>query len=129
MKTLAELQALTPQIAHCGQAQYDQWSQNEDGYDHEVGYGGICHLIVDEIIKLLNSHRFETVSYSLDSEVHVVAIVQLKEGVFELDIPYRHYETGGGYTWKKVPNVKFDESMVIINKIDSDPNKFDDYLI
>lgn len=129
MKSLAELQSLIPQIAQCGQTQYDQWSQNEEGYDHEVDYGGICHLIVDEIIKLLNNHLFETVSYSLDSEVHVVTIIQLQEGVFELDIPYRHYETGGGYIWKKIPNVKFDESMVTINKISSDPKNFDDYLI
>lgn len=127
MKTFDELNQLKSKIAECGQIQYDQWSQDEQGYDHEVGVGGICHLIVDEIIKLLDKHQFESLSYSLDSEVHVVTVVQLKEGVFILDIPYQYYEKGGGYQWKKIPNVIFDETFVTISKISSDPQYFETY--
>lgn len=39
------------------------------------------------------------------------------EVLFEVDIPYDNYETGGGFTWKKKPNIKFDDSMVIISDL------------
>lgn len=127
MKSLEDLNLLKQQIAQCGQKQYDLWEQDSTGYDHEVGYGGICHLIADEIVSLLDRHRIESFSYSLDTEVHVLVVCKLTEGVFFIDIPHRFYERGGGYTWKKIPNVIFESDMVSIDKISSDPDEFENY--
>lgn len=33
---------------------------------------------------------------------------------FIIDIPYYEYEVGSGYNWKKIPDVKFDASSIII---------------
>ena len=125
LKTLSQLKAEIPKLLKAAQKQYDEWDQDEDGYDHEVGSGGIYHLIVDAMLDVLND--FDATSLSLDSEVHVIGIVKLEEGVFELDVPYSLYEKGGGYTWKKIPNVVFEPSDIVISRISSDPEDFDEY--
>jgi hypothetical protein len=51
-----------------------------------------------------------------------------KEGVYLIDIPYEVYETGGGYTWKKIPDVEFSKSDIVIRKLDGDYNSFKDYV-
>lgn len=126
LKTLSQLKEQIPKMLKAAQKEYDEWDQDDEGYDHEVGHGGICHLIVDAICDVLDG--FERASYSLDSEVHVITIVQLKEGIFEIDIPYSIYEKGGGYTWKKIPNVVFEKDDIVISKISSDPDDIKNYI-
>ena len=45
-----------------------------------------------------------------------------------IDVPYQHYEYGGGYNWAKKKNIIFEPSFIETNIISSDSNKFDDYL-
>jgi len=35
--------------------------------------------------------------------------------------------TGGGYNWKKIPDVKFDKSDITVELLDPDPNSFREY--
>jgi hypothetical protein len=128
MKSIVELKSLYPKMIPKVQNQYDVWSQDEDGYDHEVGYGGICHLIADEVVSVLQDFDIQCTTLSLDSEVHVLVIAQFQEGVYSIDVPYSIYEKGGGYQWTKIPNITFDESCITYKKIYSDPERFSEYL-
>jgi hypothetical protein len=127
LKSIQDIKPLYPEIAKVAQAQYDSWQQDAEGYDEKVGYGGICHLIVDAILPILDRAGFVCTSLSLDSEVHVLTIVQAREGVFSLDIPYSVYEQGGGYTWTKLPDVKIEPDDIMLHKIFSDPGEFAQY--
>ena len=126
LKTLAQLKQKTPKLIEAVQKIYDNWDQSDKEYgDWQVGHGGICHLIVDAMLDVLND--FDCLSFSLDTEVHVIGIVKLKEGIFSIDIPHGIYEKGGGYTWTKIPEVIFEPNDLIIDKLSSDPEEFSNY--
>lgn len=111
-----ELEKLRSKLAKAAQKVYDDWELDEDGYDSEVGVGGICHLIADAFLDEL-PHEIPATSISSDHEVHVWVAVLTEDGVYRLDIPHGIYETGGGYNWEKIPDVKFAANDVIIDHI------------
>jgi len=106
------------------QAEYDAWDENEDEY---FG-GGICHLLADKIIDELSNQGIESSSVSQQcGEVHVFVLARLSEGVVSIDInPYR-YETGAGYNWQKIQDVKFDTGDIAMDVVSQDPNDFEEY--
>lgn len=110
------------------QKEYDGWALNSDGYDEEVGSGGICHLIADSMGSVLNSIGIEYSPVCATDEQHVYIVAKFSEGVYTIDIPYSIYETGAGYNWKKKPDIKFDTNHIVISKLDGDANKFDMYI-
>jgi len=125
----ADLMKLRGALIAAAQQCYDDWVLDDDGYDFEVGAGGICHLIADEFVDILNSNGYEAVSVNSQiGENHVWSVVKMDDGVWEVDIPPYCYETGGGYTWEKIPDIKFDVDDVVINMLSSDPEDFRDYL-
>lgn len=65
---------------------------------------------------------------SSEAEVHVYVVAQTKEGVFLIDIPPHLYETGGGYNWKKIPEIIFDEDYIVIYNLSSNPQNFQEYV-
>jgi len=111
-----ELDKLRAKLAKAAQKVYDNWELDEDGYDFEVGEGGICHLIADAFLDVL-PHEIPATTISSDHEVHVWVAILTEDGVFRLDIPHGLYETGGGYNWKKIPDVKFEANDIIIDGI------------
>ena len=129
LKTSKDVFALIPQSLEAAQKVYDEWEQDEDGHDVELGTGGVCQDIASNIADVLNQHNIEsaTVSAAIGDQ-HVYTVAKLADGVFEVDIPPYVYETGGGYNWKKIPNVKFQKDHISIHKLDSDPESFDNYL-
>jgi hypothetical protein len=94
-----------------------------------LGEGGICQDIAEAMCDILIKYDIEciTVSQSI-GEQHVYVIAQTNDGIFDVDISPYTYETGGGYTWKKRKNVKFDSSDIIINKLSSDPEDYNNYI-
>jgi hypothetical protein len=42
----------------------------------------------------------------------------MKEEAYEIDIHPSTYETGGGYDWKKIPDVVFDGDDIFIGRYD-----------
>mgnify|MGYP006325822983 FL=1 len=42
----------------------------------------------------------------------------IDEKAFIIDIPNYIYEKGGGYSWRKIPNVILKENDVVIEEID-----------
>jgi hypothetical protein len=116
-------------MVRSAQKEYDEWVVDTDGNDAEVGGGGICHLVADELINALSSNGIHNCqSVCATHEQHVYVICQFKEGIYEIDIPYSIYETGGGFSWKKIPNVKFNRNSVVINRLDGDPENINNYV-
>lgn len=117
------------QLATIAQTIYDKWDASDKYYgDWQVGFGGICHLIADEITSHLNDIGIYAQTVSSDAEVHVYVVTKTKEGVYLVDIPPHLYETGGGYNWKKIPEVVFNENYIVIHKLSSNPKDFREYV-
>jgi hypothetical protein len=127
--TKQKLLNLKPKLVLAAQQVYDNWEQNEEGYCDSLGQGGICQDIASAMVGVLDKNDIEsaTVSQTI-GEQHVYVVAKTEDGIYEVDIPPYVYETGGGYCWKKIPNVKFDEKDVIINRLSSDPDEFENYI-
>jgi hypothetical protein len=120
------LLAAKPDLAKVAQEEYDQW--DESNVD-EYAEGGICHLIADRMADVLNGRGIEasTVSAQIGKQ-HVWVVARTSDGVYTVDIPPGVYETGGGYHWKKIPDVTFEAGDVVIDRLSRDPGDFDQYL-
>lgn len=129
LKSVKEIESLRPTMISKAQDIYDNWEQDDQGHDEEYGGGGICHNIADEIASVLNDHGIDAGTVSAQSGTqHVYTIGKFQEGVYEIDIHPSTYEIGAAYTWKKIPNVKFENKDIVISRIDSDPESFDTYM-
>ena len=122
---ISDIEKLRPKFAKAAQEFYDAWEVVEDGYDAEVGVGGICHLIADAIPEVLPQELPYT-SVSSDHKVHVWVAVLAEDGVYRIDIPHGLYETGGGYSWEKIPDITFDDQDLVIDQINH-TNKWVNY--
>jgi len=120
---VSRAKGMASKFAHLAQKEYDKWDEsNEDTYAR----GGICHFIADAIASLLNDVGILATTVSSSHEQHVYVIAVFIEGVYSIDIHWSVYEKGGGFTWKKIPDVKFDASDITFYLIDSDPQTFSD---
>jgi hypothetical protein len=129
LPSIKSIKPLLKTIIQAAQNEYDSWGQDEDGIDLELGEGGLCQDIADAISNILNSNGIDACGVGQSvGEQHVFVIAKFKEGVFDIDIAPSHYEFGSGYRWKKKPNVIFSIGMITVQKIDSNPNKFEQYV-
>jgi hypothetical protein len=128
--TLKSLNQLRPELAAAAQAVYDAWQQDEDGYDEELGCGGICHLIADEMLAVVAKHFPDTpmTTRSHTSEAHVDLVLATFDGVVCLDIPWSLYERGGGYTWTKLRGIQFHDRSIDIAVIDHNSRSFPEHV-
>lgn len=124
---LADLKAMAPDFAEAAQRIYDEWDQDEDGLDVELGAGGICDRIADAIVSRV-CHGFggdvQVASNLLNTEQHVVVVIALQEGVYEVDIPYAIYERGAAFRWTKIPDVRFSGGDVEFLRLSPSPADF-----
>jgi hypothetical protein len=118
---------LRGELAAAAQKVYDAWEQDEEGYDEVYAGGGVCHDIASEMAGVLNNAGIDAYTVSSNHEVHVYVVAPFAEGVYEIDIPYRLYEIGGGYTWQKIPDVVFTPDFVHIGCLDADPENIGMY--
>ena len=115
-----KLMQLRPQFAAAAQKVYDEWDQNNEGIDDTLGSGGICQDIAEAIANVVSfstNYNASTIEAQC-GEQHVWAVVYNKTEAYHVDIHYGVYETGGGYNWKKKPDVKFDANMIEIYPAD-----------
>lgn len=101
------IHALRPKLAAEAQKHYDDWAQDEDGVDEEYGEGGICDHISDGLSSVLHQHigNINITDGGADGDDHAFPVVYDRDHAFAVDIPPYVYETGGGYRWKKNPDV------------------------
>ena len=128
-----EIKTILPELINAAQEEYDKWEQDEEGYGESYGYGGICHLIAERIIDRISAAGITCTTVSSDHEVHVYSVIRLPNssatpGIYEVDIRPYIYETGGGYIWKKIPYIKFDESCIDVTMLSPNPKDFKEYI-
>ena len=111
-------------ILSAAQRIYDDWDESDR--DTYAG-GGICHIIADAICDVMWNIGIECTTVSCSYEQHVYVAVKVEEGVYTIDIPYSIYETGGGFNWQKLPDIKFDTGDVVFYKVSGDPEEFENY--
>jgi hypothetical protein len=111
------------ELALAGQKIYDQWDQDEDGYDEEYGSGGICDDIADAMCDVINN-KTEYECFHLYNEYDCHTSIYVYDSneklIYNVDIPPYIYEKGTGYNWKKIKNIKFIANHVDINEVDWD---------
>jgi len=125
LRALKDAQALAPQLVAAAQGQYDAWDEADD--DTFAG-GGICHLIADGLVSVLAAAAVEACAVSSMHEQHVYVVCQLQDGVYMLDIPYSLYEVGAGYSWQKLPDVKFTSDFLVWTRLDANPDAYEQYV-
>jgi 2'-5' RNA ligase/GNAT superfamily N-acetyltransferase len=123
LKTL--LMRIRGNCAKRAQQVYDAWEPGSifntaEGGDVEFGEGGICDMIAEEIGDLLASLGIDFTQGGQDGDDHAWVVAYNDKEAFGVDIPHQLYERGGGYSWKKVPNVTFSASDVNIFPTDID---------
>ena len=124
LKSINNIKALMPRIIQVSQKEYDSW--DEENIDEYAG-GGICHLIADAIANVFNDNGIDSFTISSDFEQHVYCVVRVREGIYQVDIHHSIYETGGGFSWNKIPDIIFEPSDITIYMIDHDPNNWANY--
>jgi len=121
------LKSLSPELATAAQKVYDDWDQSDPEND-DLGGGGICQDIAEVMASKLNEFGIEAQTVSAQiGEQHVWVVAKLADGVYNVDIYPSAYERGGGYSWTKIPGVKFGAEYISISRLDPDPNSFSQY--
>jgi hypothetical protein len=122
------LHSLKPKFIVVAQKIYDDWEQDDEGFDDLYGVGGICDDIADKFCEIIYNSNDEFIcttiydAHNYHTSVYV-ANTNTKE-LYHIDLPYYHYEKGAGYNWEKIPNVTFDVSMIEINDISHDYEEY-----
>jgi len=111
-----QLESQREAFAAAAQRVYDEWEQDEDGLDEDLGAGGICDQISAAIAAVVEC---DTVEGGQDGDDHawLIATDWVAEA-YQVDIHPSWYEEGGGYTWRKTPSVKFTGEMITIAPLD-----------
>lgn len=106
-------------MAHAAQEVYDSWDQDESGDDPELGSGGICDRISAALASVVveDIEDIEVHEGGQDGDDHSWLIVMNRVEAYSVDIPPRVYETGGGYSWKKILGVVFKPDDITIDNI------------
>ena len=124
LKSINEVKNLIPLLVNVAQQEYNEWDENEDEY----AGGGICHLIAEEMANVFNEHGVTCETISSNFEQHVYCLILVQEGIYSVDLPYGLYEYGGGYNWRKINGVQFDNKNIIMYKLTSDIEKWGEYV-
>lgn len=112
------LEALRSQLAEAAQQVYDEWEQDENGECEWRGTGGICDDIADGLGDVLTKHRIDWVPAGSEGADHAWVVAYDDAHAYDVDIPPYVYERGGGYCWRKIPDVTIGKDDVLINPMD-----------
>jgi len=120
-----------PQLTKLAQKVYNEWDQNEEGVDEELGCGGICHLIAEEMAAELETQGVDATTVNAQvGENHIWVVARITHGkdagVWSIDIPPGVYERGSGYVWKKRPNIVFNPENIEVDRLSKNPDDFDE---
>jgi hypothetical protein len=122
-----KVMALRDQLAQAAQKEYDDWHQDEEGVDELLGCGGACDLIADAMGLVLNANGVDVMSDQDEGGDHawLTAYDETTKEVVTVDIPPDVYEEGGGYNWKKRPDVVITADDVAVAPLKMSPQDFD----
>lgn len=80
------------------------------------GSGGACDAIQRAMSDVLSKVDAQITEGGQPGDDHAYLIVFNDNEAYEVDIPPYVYERGGGYNWKKIPNVILTPDHLIIQK-------------
>lgn len=123
LKTVAsstDFNSLQMLIVDLAQEVLDSWQPDEDGIDDDFGGGGVCDEINRHIQSVLVDAGFEVYEGGQEGSDHAFTYAVKDGKAFYVDIPPYVYETGSGYSWKKLEGVRLKPSDVVINEISLD---------
>ena len=126
-----QLLNLRPSMVVAAQTIYDEWQQNEEGTDEIFGAGGICSEISNAIGSIIvsNIENINITEGGQDGDDHSWIAAYNDKEAYGVDIPPNIYESGGGYSWKKLNNIIITPDDVIIWKLDIPIGDFDNELV
>lgn len=113
-----KLNILRPQLVAAAQTIYDEWDELEEG-------GGICDSISQALGDVLVTNGIDSTEGGHDGDDHSYLIAFDEGTSFIVDIDPYTYESGGGYSWTKLPGVVFSPSDIIIAPVER-PDWIDD---
>ncbi len=111
-----DIERIARDLARAAQDVYDHWDQ-VDGYSDAYGTGGICDDIASEMAQVITRKlRVDAYPQYNEYDTHTSVFVQVDQPqiLIKVDIHPSHYEVGYGYTWQKIPDVRFDSGMVSV---------------
>lgn len=120
-KLKTELETHRAEIAEAAQKVVDEWDQDEQGFDCELGSGGVCDRVGEAIAGVLvqmDVENLEITEGGQPGDDHAWLIVHDYKDAFAVDIPPSVYETGGGYVWRKKEGAKIEPEYVIFEPFD-----------
>lgn len=122
MSLLKKLQAIKSQIAKEAQIVIDDWEQDDDGLDEELGSGGMCDKVADTITAVIGRiiPEVEFTDGGHEGDDHAFIIVYDDLEAYAVDIPPGVYEIGSGYSWKKIQGVEITPQDIVITRVDRD---------
>ena len=107
-----KIMGLRSKIARAAQRAYDNWV--EDEYDG----GGICDEIEHQMSSILAQAGFSVTLGGQPGMDHAWTVAYDDNEAWAVDIPPGVYESGGGYSWEKIPDVRFSASDVDVYEVD-----------
>jgi hypothetical protein len=119
MNLRQRLLALRPAIAQTAQKIVDEWQVDEEGFDPELGAGGICDRVADAIIETIYRQLdgVDAAPGAPEGEEHQWVVASDGETAAIIDIPPGVYETGGGYNWKKIEGARIEPGDVFVGSL------------
>lgn len=109
--------AVKQAICAAVQKVYNEWQQDPNEGDPELGFGGICNDVANEIISTLTSMSngtFEVKSYGAEED-HTATLVWNNTECYYVDVHWTHYERNlGMYNYRKIEDVVINPNMVTI---------------
>ena len=102
-------------IRDAAQKIYDEWIQDENGFNEKVELGGICDLINNEIQIILKAAGFIVSKGEELGTNHVFSYAEKDLELYVINIPSNVYETGAGRKWIKKPNLKFKTDDIVFH--------------
>lgn len=111
-----DIERIARDLARAAQEVYDDWDQ-VDGYSDAYGTGGICDDVAADMAQVITRKlRVDAYPQYNEYDTHTSVFVQVDEirALIKVDIHPSYYEEGYGYTWQKIPNVRFKGDMVTV---------------
>lgn len=107
------LEGVRSQLAAAAQHVYDAWQPNDEEGDDEYGFGGICDAVARAMSEVLSALPVSLIDGGQDGDDHAWIIAYTESEAMGIDIPPSVYETGGGYSWTKIPDVTIQPDDVV----------------